>query len=174
MRLRGVTFAFLFLAVGCRPARPGEARQVAPELTMDGVQFQVYRGGETIASGQAQRLTYRRDTTDVSASALAMDLITATGLVHVTAPVGAGQLASRQFSVSGGIRASRGADVATTASATTRPGPDGKVRLEGEEAVQLDGPGYRLTGTGFVVDPATGELAIRGTPHLVTGLPVRP
>ena len=38
----------------------------------------------------------------------------------------------------------------------------------------MAGPGYRLTGTGFDIDPATGELAIRGKPHLVTGLGARP
>jgi hypothetical protein len=42
--------------------------------------------------------------------------------------------------------------------------------IHGDDSVQVDGPGYRLTGTGFDVDPATGELAIRGKPHLVTGL----
>ena len=141
---------------------------------MDGVQFQVDRGGVPTASGEAERLTYRRDTTDVAATALSMDLATATGLVHVTAPSGSGHLASRTFRVSGGLRASRGADVATTASATTRPDPDGTIHIEGSEPVELDGPGYRLTGTGFDVDPATGELAIRGQPHLVTGLGARP
>ena len=90
MGLREATFVILFLAAGCRPVRPGEARQVAPELTMDGVQFQIDRGGVLTASGEAERLTYRRDTTDVAATALAMDLLTATGLVHVTAPNGSG------------------------------------------------------------------------------------
>jgi hypothetical protein len=174
MRLREATVVVLFLAAGCRPVRPGEARQVAPELTMDGVQFQVDRGGVLKASGEAERLTYRRDTTDVAALALAMDLLTATGPVHVTAPSGSGHLAGKTFRVSGGLRATRGADVATTASATTRPGPDGAIRIEGDEAIQLAGPGYRLTGTGFDIDPASGELTLRGRPHLVTGLGARP
>jgi hypothetical protein len=174
MRLRDATWFFLFLAVGCRPARPGEASRVVPELTMDGVQFQVDRGGVVTATGQAARLTYRRDTTDLVASVLAMDLVTDTGPVHVTAPAGEGRLGGRTFRASGGIRASRGADVATTASASTRPGPDGRAWIEGSEPVQVDGPGYRLTGTGFDIDPATGELAIRGKPHLVTGLGAHP
>jgi hypothetical protein len=174
MRLRDATWFFLFLAVGCRPARPGEARRVVPELTMDGVQFQVDRGGVVTATGQAERLTYRRDTTDLVASLLAMDLVTDTGPVHVTAPTGEGRLGQRTFRASGGIRATRGTDLATTASASTRPGPDGQSRIDGSDPVQVEGPGYRLTGTGFDIDPVTGELAIRGKPHLVTGLGARP
>jgi hypothetical protein len=141
---------------------------------MDGVQFQVDRGGVVTATGQAARLTYRRDTTDLVASDLAMNLVTPTGPVQVTAPSGEGRLGGRTFRASGGIRATRGADVATTGSASTRPGPDGRAWVEGEDPVQVEGPGYRLTGTGFDLDPATGELAIRGKPHLVTGLGGRP
>ena len=174
MRLREATVVVLFLAAGCRPVRPGEARQVAPELTMDGVQFQIDRGGVLKATGEAARLTYRRDTTDMAATDLAIDLLTPTGPVHVTAPTGSGRLAGRTFRITGGLRATRGADEATTPSATTRPGPDGAIRIEGDEAIQLAGPGYRLTGTGFDIDPATGELAIRGKPRLVTGLGARP
>jgi hypothetical protein len=174
MRLREATWLFLFLAMGCRPARPGEASRVVPELTMDGVQFQVDRGGVVTATGQAARLTYRRDTTDLVASVLAIDLVTATGPVQITAPAGEGRLGDRTFRASGGIRATRGTDVATTASASTRPGDDGRAWIEGSEPVQVEGPGYRLTGTGFDIDPATGELAIRGKPHLVTGLGARP
>jgi hypothetical protein len=174
MGLRGTTFLILFLAVGCRPARPGDSLQVVPELTMEGVQFRVDRGGLTTASGEAERLTYRRDTTDMVAFNLAMDLITATGPVRVTAPAGSGNLGSRHFRASGGIRATRGSDVAETPSATSNPGPDGRIAIHGDESVQVDGPGYRLTGTGFDIDPATGDLAIRGKPRLVTGLGARP
>lgn len=174
MGLRGATFLFLILATGCRPARPGESRQIIPELTMDGVQFRVDREGVTTASGEAERLTYRRDTTDVAAVKLAMDLVTVTGLVRVTAPNGAGNLGNHVFRATGGIRATRGSDVAETPSATSSPGPDGHIAIHGDEPVQVEGPGYRLNGTGFDIDPATGDIAIRGKPHLVTGLGARP
>ncbi len=174
MGLRGATFLFLILAAGCRPGRPAEARQVIPELTMDGVQFRVDRGGLATASGEAERLTYRRDTTDVAAVKLSMDLVTATGLVRVTAPNGAGNLRNRLFRATGGLRATRGSDVAETESATSSPGPDGRIGIHGAEPVQVEGPGYRLTGTGFDIDPLTGDIAIRGKPHLVTGLGARP
>jgi hypothetical protein len=174
MRLREATFVLLILAAGCRPARPGETGQVVPELTMDGVQFQVDRAGVTTATGEASRLTYRRDTTDMAAVDLSMELATATGLVRITAPAGSGRIIDRHFRVSGGIRATRGSDVATTPTAVSGPGPDGRIRIHGDEAVRVEGPGYRLTGIGFDVDPATGDLALRGKPHLVTGLRTRP
>jgi len=174
MGLRTTTLVFLILATGCRPPGPGAARRVVPEVTMDGVKFQVDRRGVTTASGEAERLTYRRDTTDVAVRGLVMDLVTAGGPVRITAPAGSGHLGSRLFRVTGGIRATRGSDVAVTPTATSRPDPDGQVGIHGDEAVQLDGPGYRLTGTGFDIAPASGEVAIHGRPHLVTGLPTRP
>jgi hypothetical protein len=174
MRLREATLVLFILAAGCRPARPGESRQVVPELTMDGVQFRVDRAGVTTATGEAERLTYRRDTTDMAAVDLSMELATATGLVRITAPAGSGRLVDRHFRASGGIRATRGSDVATTPSAVSSPGPDGRIRIHGDEAVRVDGRGYRLSGIGFDVDPATGELTLRGKPHLVTGLGARP
>jgi len=174
MGLRGATFLILILTTGCRPVGPADGRQVIPELTLDGVQFQVDRRGVTTATGQAERLTYRRDTTDVVAIDLAMDLVTVDGPVQVTAPAGSGRLSDHRFRVTGGIRATRGGDVATTPSATSSPGPDGRIGIHGDEPVQVVGAGYLLTGTGFDVEPGTGDLAIRGSPRLVTGLPARP
>jgi hypothetical protein len=174
MRLRAATFVFLILATGCRADRAGVTKQVIPEVTMDGVEFQVDRRGVPTASGRLERLTYRRDTTDVAASDLTMDLTAAAGPIRLTAPTASGNLAQRHFRVTGGIRATRGADVATTPSAASRPSSDGRIGIHGDEAVQVAGPGYRLTGTGFDLDPATGDLAIRGTPRLVVGLPPRP
>jgi hypothetical protein len=174
MRLRGATFLYLTLAVGCRPAGPGGEAQVIPQLTMDGVQFEVDRQGVTTASGDAERLTYRRDTTDLAAIALAMDLVTSTGMVRITAPVGSGHLRDQRFRVTGGIRATRGSDVATTPSASSSPDPAGRLLIRGDEPVQVVGAGYRLTGTGFDVDPGTGDFSIHGQPHLVTGLGRRP
>jgi hypothetical protein len=174
MRLRKATFLYLILAVGCGPADPGGKGPIIPQLTMDGVQFEVDREGVTTASGDAERLTYRRDTTDLTAFELAMDLVTSTGVVRVTAPAGSGHLRDQRFRVSGGVRATRGGDVATTPSATSSPDPAGRLQIRGEEAVEVVGAGYRLTGTGFDVDPGTGDLSIHGQPRLLTGLGHRP
>ena len=174
MRLLGTTLLYLFLAAGCRPVGPPGAKQVIPQLTMDGVQFQVDHDGVTTSSGEAERLTYRRDTTDLAAVNLSMDLSTATGQVRITAPAGSGHLRDRHFRVSGGVRAVRGGDVATTPSATSSPDRDGRIGIHGDEAVEVTGDGYQLHGTGFDISPATGELTVRGQPHLVTGLGHRP
>jgi len=41
----GGTVVFLILVTGCRPDRPGDQRRVVPEVTLDGVDFLVDRGG---------------------------------------------------------------------------------------------------------------------------------
>jgi hypothetical protein len=162
------------LAAGCRPGRQGEVRRIVPELTMEGVSFHADRAGVTTASGQAERVTYRRDTTAVAATGLSMVLVTESGPVDVTAPAASGVLLDRRFRVDGGVRAVRGTDVATTAAFRSEPGPDGRIRLRGDDPVTVSGIGYRLTGAGFTIEPSTGELAILGQPRLVTGVGVRP
>jgi hypothetical protein len=164
----------MVLAAGCRPGRQGEARRIVPELSMEGVSFHADRGGVATASGEAERVVYRRDTTAVAATGLSMVLMTDSGPVDVTAPAASGVLLDRRFRVEGGVRAVRGTDVATTAGFLSEPGPDGRIRLRGEDPVTVTGIGYRLTGTGFTIDPSTGELAILGQPKLVTGTGSRP
>ena len=165
---------FLILSAGCRPGRQGDARRIVPELTMEGVRFHADRGGVPKASGEADRVTYRRDTTAVAATGLRMVLATESGPVEVTAPAGSGVILDRRFKVEGGIRAVRGTDVVTTASLWSEPGSDGKDLLRGDAPVLVTGIGYRLTGTGFTIEPAAGVLSILGHPRLVTGIGVRP
>jgi hypothetical protein len=165
---------FLILSAGCRPGRQGEARGIVPELTMEGVLFHADRGGVVKASGQADRVTYRRDTTAIAATGLKMVLVTESGPVDVTAPSGSGVLLDHRFRVLGGVRAVRGTDEVTTASFRSEPGPDGRSILRGDDPVLVTGVGYRLSGTGFTIEPAAGELAILGQPKLVTGVGARP
>jgi lipopolysaccharide export system protein LptC len=162
------------LASGCLPGRPGEAGQLVPELTMEGVRFSVERGGVTRATGEAARLVYRRDTTALLAEGLTLDLLSPDGPVKVTAPRGVGVATDRRFDVEGGLRATRGADVATTASARYESPPGGPALVSGAEPVTVVGPGYRLTGKGFRLLPPSGEIVIGGGARLVAGLPVTP
>jgi hypothetical protein len=141
---------------------------------MEGVTFHADRAGVLKASGTAERVTYRRDTTAIAATGLDMVLVTESGKVHVTAPAGSGVLLDHRFRVTGGVRATRGPDVVTTEGFRSEPGPDGRTRLLGDAPVQLAGTGYQLSGTGFTIDPATAELSILGQPKLVTGVGVRP
>lgn len=164
----------LVLAAGCRPGRSGEARQLVPELTMEGVRFAIERGGVSRAWGEAERLTYRRDTTAVAAEGLTLVMTGQDGEVRVTAPRGTGIAADRRFDVEGGIRGSRGADLATTASAHYEAPQRGAGLVTGTDPVTVTGPGYRLTGRGFRLQPATSEIVIGNGARLVAGLPVSP
>jgi hypothetical protein len=157
------------LACGCLPG-PGEVGPLVPEITMEGVSFRVDRGGSTRAVGEAERVTYRRDTTAVVAQGLVLTMPGADGEVVVTAPSGRGNTTERRFEVSGGIRAARRGDLATTGSATFEPSVPGwsSGRIEGREPLVVTGPGYRLDGRGFTLDPGTGDLHLSGGARLVT------
>jgi lipopolysaccharide export system protein LptC len=162
--------ALAALAVpGCRRAKAPEAEPVAPELKLDGVRFRVYRGEALRAFGLSDAASLRRDSSDVRAEQLDATLPRGAGPVHLTAPVGEGSLLSRVFEVSGGIVATRGDDVARTADARYEPqGRDGLVR--GADPVSVEGPGYRLEGRGFTLDPAAGTIVMGGPARLVAGL----
>jgi lipopolysaccharide export system protein LptC len=163
------------LSAGCRPGRTGDARDVVPELTMEGVRFSIDRGGVTRAHGEAERLTYRRDTTALAATGLSLFMVGGPdGEVRLTAPRGAGVVADRVFDVEGGIQATRGGDVASTGSARFEAPQGGSGLVSGTEPVTITGPGYRLTGRGFSLLPSSGEIVLRGGSRLVTGLPVTP
>jgi lipopolysaccharide export system protein LptC len=162
------------LAAACRPGRSGEAREVVPELTMEGVRFSVERGGEGRAWGEAERLTYRRDTTAVVATGLTLVMTGPDGEVRITAPRGSGVGSERHFEVEGGIQATRGSDVATTAAARFESSQRGDGLVTGSDPVTVSGPGYRLTGKGFRLLPSTGEIVLLNGARLLAGLPVTP
>lgn len=159
-------------APGCRPARPGEAREVVPELKLEEVRFRIWRGAELRAYGEAREASLRRDSSEVRARDLVAFLPHDPAPVRVAAPEGDGQLATHRFAVRGGVTVTRGDDVARTPSAAWAPaaGASGGI-VEGDEAVVVTGRGYRLEGTGFTLDPASGDLAIRGATRLDAGLP---
>lgn len=173
-QLLAAAVACVLLSAGCRPGRPAEARQLVPELTMEGVRFAVERGGQTRAWGEAERLTYRRDTTAVAAEGLTLVLVGPDGEVRVTAPRGVGLASDRRFDVEGGILATRGADLATTGSAKYEVAPSGVGLVSGSEPVTVSGPGYRLTGKNFRLLPGSGEIVLGSGARLLTGLPVTP
>jgi lipopolysaccharide export system protein LptC len=156
------------LAPACRPATPVEGREVVPELKLEGVRFRVYRGDALRAFGEAGTASLRRDSTELTARALVATLPSAPAPVRITAPEGEGLIASRSFSASGGVVVSRGDDVARTATARFEPTP-GAGRVVGDDPIVVEGRGYRLEGTGFTLDPAQGDIAVRGGARLVAG-----
>jgi lipopolysaccharide export system protein LptC len=165
-----LALAVSFLATpGCQPAKPVEAQTVVPELKLEGVRFRVYRGDTLRAFGEARTASLRRDSTEVVASELEAVLPRNPAPVRVSAPAGEGVLSERVFSAEGGVTVARGQDVARTERARYVSGPDGG-HVEGDDPVVVEGKGYRLHGTGFTLDPDTGEIAVRGGARLVTGL----
>ena len=142
---------------------------------MEGVHFRIDRGAMTRARGEADRVTYRRDTTAVATDAVSLIMAGAEGQVRLTAPTASGMVAERRFEASGGIVAERGADRAVTATASYLPGPAGvrdAGRVRGTDPVTVSGPGYQLDGRGFTLDPTTGQIVLGGGARLVSGLPV--
>lgn len=154
---------------GCGPAKPVEAGEVVPELKLEGVQFRVWRGADLRVEGQARVATLRRDSTELRATDLVAVQPREDGPVVIRAPRGQGILRTRVFTAEGGVTVEHGTDVGHTP--TARYVPDGGGRVTGEEALVVDGRGYRLQGTGFLLDPSTGELHVHGHPRLVAGLP---
>jgi lipopolysaccharide export system protein LptC len=155
---------------GCRPTQPGETREVLPELKLEGVRFRVWRGADLRAKGEAQQASLRRDSTELVAHDLAAVLPRGSEPVRLTAPEGQGVLSDRVFSARGGVTVGRADDLARTPSARFEPGPAGGTVL-GEEQVEVTGRGYRLDGTGFTLEPASGDLTLGGPARLVAGLP---
>ena len=158
------------VAPACRPAQPSEAREVLPELKLDGVRFRVYRGDTLRAFGEAETASLRRDSTELTAKDLVATLPSAPAPVHVTAPSGEGVISARRFSASGGVVVSRGDDVARTERARFEPSVgEGAGLVLGDDPVVVTGRGYRLEGSGFTLDPAKGDIAVHGGARLLAG-----
>lgn len=154
---------------GCGPAKPVEGGEVVPELKLEQVRYRVWRGTDLRVEGEARVATLRRDSTELRATDLVAVQPRGGAPAVLRAPQGQGFLRTRVFTAEGGVTLQHGTDVGRTPSA--RYVPDGGGRITGDEDLVVEGRGYRLQGTGFELDPATGELQVHGQPHLVAGLP---
>jgi hypothetical protein len=177
MVLRSSThFAGRILAVvalvlaGCSAPRTAEERRTVPELRLEGVRFRLFRGETLRADGTASALTYQRETTAVKAADLQLQMHERRDVVALSAPAGSGVVSARTFEVNGGLLAVRGTDTARTDSARYDPGAGRQGEVIGDRPVELAGRGYRMRGNGFTLDPADGEIALRGGTRLVAGL----
>ena len=164
----------LLAATACYSRHGSDGGQVAPEVTLEQVRFQIDRAGVSRATGQAGRVTFRRDTTEVAATDLDLVLSGTDGPVRLQAPEATGTTSARHYRATGGVTALRGSDTAVTAAATYDGGPDQSLGLvRGDDPVRVTGPGYQLDGRRFTLDPASGEIVVGGGATLVSGLPVK-
>jgi LPS export ABC transporter protein LptC len=164
-----VVASALVSVTGCRLERPQEARQVAPEMRFEDIQFRVYRGNQLESNGHARVANYRRDTTGLAADAIQIGFPEQTGrqATQLSARNGAGTARSRQFTAGGGVVAHQGAETGATDEAHYS-GDDGMVR--GDRPVTVTGPSYQLAGpAGFTLDPRTGVMEIAGGARVVAG-----
>ncbi len=160
----------LVFTPGCRSAKPVESQGVVPELKLEGVRFRVYRGDDLRAFGDAATVTFRRDSTELTARDVLATLPRGVAPVRIAAPEAAGVTSSRVFTATGGVTVTRGDDVARTERARYTPSPGGGAGLvTGDRPVVVEGKGYRLEGNGFTLDPSRGDIAVQGGAQLVAG-----
>ena len=163
--------AVALAAAGCGRATHRDTPPVPPELKLEGIAFRIYRAGTLTAFGVAETASLRRDSSELRAQNVEATLPRGAIPVHLTAPAGEGSLATNVFRATGGVVVTRGTDSARTERARYEPdagSEDGLVR--GDDPVVVTGTGYRLTGTGFVLDPAEGQIVVGGGARLVTGV----
>jgi hypothetical protein len=95
----------LFLA-GCGAGgTTAEVQEVPPGIAFEELRFRSYRGSALSASGEADRASFRRDTTDVSAVAIRLRLPGVPGEPdhQVDAPRGAGNMRAGEGQLTGGV-----------------------------------------------------------------------
>ena len=165
----GLTSAVLALATGGCGAAPARGNdQVPPELTFDQLTFRVYRGSSLTAEGQAERASFRRDSSDLAAERVAVLFSATPGhpAAHVTAARGEGNLREHRFSAAGGVRAEQAGQVAVT-DAARYSGADGRIR--GDRPIEVTGGRFVVRGPAFTLDPREQALRIEGGASAVAG-----
>jgi hypothetical protein len=141
---------------------------VPPELTFEGFAFRVYRGPALTADGQADRASFRRDTSDLTAERLRVRFPGEADRPEsrMSAARGTGNLDARRFEARGAVHAEQAGRVADTEVARYS-GQDGLVR--GDEPITVRGAGLTVTGPGFALDPRDQVLRIEGGARAVSG-----
>lgn len=147
-------------SAGCAAQKRSED-DVAPDVRFEQVEFQVFRGPELTASGTAAKARLRRDTNELVADSILIKFPARAGReeASMTAARGHGNLAERWFQAEDGVEALQGDDAARTQRARYSRA-EGLVR--GDSQVVVSGPGYRLSGPGFTLDPRERTVRIEG------------
>lgn len=135
---------------------------MAPELKLERVRFRVWQGDVLQARGAASQVTLRRDSGELAANQVRVELPARGEPVVVTAPRAQGLLGNQRYTVEGGVEVTHGEERAVTARAAWAPGPAGQGPVTGEDPVTVERGDLRLDGVGFTFDPRTGDLQIGG------------
>jgi hypothetical protein len=144
---------------GCQAAGPTPETK-PPEMRFEDLHFQAYRDSRLSARGTAAEAVYLRTSGELTVRDVALEIPQeGSSPATLSAPLVEGDVPARTFEARGGLRALRGRDEARTESARYAAS-DGVVR--GERPIEIAGPGYRLTGPSFTLDPRAGELVVRG------------
>jgi hypothetical protein len=153
---------------GCGPTHQRGNDEVVPALTFDKLEFRVYRGPVLTAVGNADRASFRRDTSGLHAERIDVRFPEEANRAEaqVVAAEGEGNLRERWFTGQGGVVATQEAQVARTERARYSAA-DGLIR--GDRPIQVDGGRFHVRGPEFLLDPQAEILDVTGGAHLTAG-----
>jgi hypothetical protein len=136
-------------------------------MRFEDVHFQAYRESRLSMRGTAAEAVYLRNSGELSVRDADVEIPQEGSTpVRIAAPRVSGDVPGRTFQADGGLVAVRGRDEARTESARYAAS-DGVVR--GDRPVEIAGPGYRLSGPAFTLDPRAAQMVVRGGVRLVAG-----
>ena len=167
MRLSLLAAASCWVACLPTPAPLNEGPP-APQVTLQGVRWTHFRGGELIASGTAGELTYQNSTSEFVASQAALRIPSRpgspgsapSGALDLFAPTARGALSTRQVDGEGGVTLKTASGLV---GKTPRAHFDGvSSSASGPDAVALEGDGYRLSSRGFTLDFPSERFSFQG------------
>lgn len=172
----------MLLASGCKPTNPmrGQAdEKLPPQVSLYGVRLHSWEGGDLVAVGRAAKLTYDRSSGNFEAAESLVQFPSkneagvpnkeATADMELRAPIARGNLPNRQSMGEGGL-VLRSATGLTAKTPSAQFDGNGLV-ASGKEPIDVVGPGYSLSGTGFTFYLATEELFFDGVVESRLGRP---
>jgi lipopolysaccharide export system protein LptC len=152
----------LCLLPACGPGTRTEQAEVEPALKLERVRFRVWRNDVLRVRGEAREVTLLRDSGQLAATDLRAELPAQGAVTVVTAPRAHGLVSTQEYTAEGGVVVTHGDERAVTDRARWQPLPGGQGIVSGDDPVEVERQGTRLTGVGFTLDPRSGELQIGG------------
>jgi lipopolysaccharide export system protein LptC len=161
---------FCALAACTRPSRGGAGQPAQPQVVLHGVRIRYYQGDQLAADSRVARVTYQRDSADISADEAFVSFHGQGALSGTRAPGVAG-MDVRAARVQGNLTA-RQADGFDGVTLKTGSGLKGETQrahfdgvaqeARGSEPISVWGPGYWLDAHGFRFRLPEEELEFEG------------